>query len=277
MLISPERLLNIAKKEHFAIPSANFVDEISAKAHIEVAEEMNLPLILSFAQVHTKYQTLEEAANIGKFYAKKANVPVVLHLDHGEDIDFIKRAIALGFTSVMIDASNETLEENIRITKEVVDYAHEHDVWVEAEIGHVGTGVSVDALNEAKSVYTSVEEAIKLTKETNLDSLAVSIGTSHGSYKGIPVINFERLQELDKALEVPLVLHGGSSSGDENLSRCAKEGIAKINIYTDFILEAYKNLQENDAKDYFTVKELLKNGMKNILRRYYKVFSTQNI
>lgn len=277
MLISPERLLNIAKKEHFAIPSANFVDEISAKAHIEVAEEMNLPLILSFAQVHTKYQTLEEAANIGKYYAKKANVPVVLHLDHGEDIDFIKRAIALGFTSVMIDASNETLEENIRITKEVVDYAHEHDVWVEAEIGHVGTGVSVDALNEAKSVYTSVEEAIKLTKETNLDSLAVSIGTSHGSYKGIPVINFERLQELDKALEVPLVLHGGSSSGDENLARCAKEGIAKINIYTDFILEAYKNLQENEAKDYFTVKNLLKNGMKNILRRYYKVFSTQNI
>ena len=277
MLISPERLLNIAKKEHFAIPSANFVDEISAKAHIEVAEEMNLPLILSFAQVHTKYQTLEEAANIGKYYAKKANVPVVLHLDHGEDIDFIKRAIALGFTSVMIDASNETLEENIRITKEVVDYAHEHDVWVEAEIGHVGTGVSVNALNEAKSVYTSVEEAIKLTKETNLDSLAVSIGTSHGSYKGIPVINFERLQELDKALEVPLVLHGGSSSGDENLARCAKEGIAKINIYTDFILEAYKNLQENEAKDYFTVKNLLKNGMKNILRRYYKVFSTQNI
>ena len=277
MLISPERLLNIAKKEHFAIPSANFVDEISAKAHIEVAEEMNLPLILSFAQVHTKYQTLEEAANIGKYYAKKANVPVVLHLDHGEDIDFIKRAIALGFTSVMIDASNETLEENIRITKEVVDYAHEHDVWVEAEIGHVGTGVSVDALNEAKSVYTSVEEAIKLTKETNLDSLAVSIGTSHGSYKGIPVINFERLQELDKALEVPLVLHGGSSSGDENLARCAKEGIAKINIYTDFILNAYKNLQENEAKDYFAVKTLLKEGIKDILRRYYKVFSTQNI
>lgn len=277
MLVSPERLLNIAKKEHFAIPSANFVDEISAKAHIEVAEEMNLPLILSFAQVHTKYQTLEEAANIGKYYANKAKVPVILHLDHGENIDFIKRAIALGFTSVMIDASNETLEENIRITKAVVDYAHEHDVWVEAEIGHVGTGVSVDDLNEVKSVYTSVKEAVKLTRETKLDSLAVSIGTSHGSYKGTPIINFERLQELDKALEVPLVLHGGSSSGDENLSRCAKGGIAKINIYTDFILEAYRNLQENEAKDYFIVKELLKDGMKNILRRYYKVFSTQNI
>lgn len=177
----------------------------------------------------------------------------------------------------MIDASNETLDENIRITKEVVDYAHAHDVCVEAEIGHVGTGVSVDALSEAKSVYTSVEEAIKLTQETNLDSLAVSIGTAHGSYKGTPVINFERLKELSEALDVPLVLHGGSSSGDENLSRCAKEGIAKINIYTDFILNAYKNLQENEAKDYFAVKTLLKEGIKDILRRYYKVFSTQNI
>lgn len=277
MLVSSKDLLKIAKEQHFAIPSANFVDEISAKAHIEVAEELNLPLILSFAQVHSKYQSLEEAANIGKYYAKKANVPVVLHLDHGEDFNFIKRAIALGFTSVMIDASNETLEENIRITKEVVDYAHKYDVCVEAEIGHVGTGVSVDALSEAESVYTSVAEAVKLTKETNLDSLAVSIGTAHGSYKGIPVINFDRLKELAEALEVPLVLHGGSSSGDENLSRCAKEGIAKINIYTDFILGAYKNLQENEPKDYFEIKKLLKIGMKNILSRYYKVFNTQNI
>lgn len=277
MLVSSKELLLTAKQKHFAIPSANFVDEISAKAHIEVAEEMNLPLILSFAQVHSKYQSLEEAANIGKYYANKAKVPIVLHLDHGEDFDFIKRAIDLGFTSVMIDASNETLDENIRITKEVVDYAHAHDVCVEAEIGHVGTGVSVDALSEAKSVYTSVEEAIKLTQETNLDSLAVSIGTAHGSYKGTPVINFERLKELSEALDVPLVLHGGSSSGDENLSRCAKEGIAKINIYTDFILNAYKNLQENEAKDYFAVKTLLKDGIKDILRRYYKVFSTQNI
>lgn len=277
MLVSSKELLKIAKQNHFAIPSANFVDEISAKAHIEVAEELNLPLILSFAQVHSKYQSLEEAANLGKYYATKAKVPVVLHLDHGEDFDFIKRAIALGFTSVMIDASREALAENIRITKEVVDYAHKYGVCVEAEIGHVGTGVSVDALNEAESVYTSVEEAVKLTNETNLDSLAVSIGTAHGSYKGTPIINFERLHELAKALDVPLVLHGGSSSGDENLSRCAREGIAKINIYTDFILEAYKNLQENKANDYFAVKELLKNGMKNILFRYYKVFGTQNI
>ena len=280
MIISSKELLKTAKEEHFAVPSANFVDQLSARAHIEVAEELNLPLILSFAQVHTAYQTLEEATEIGKYFAKKAKVPVVLHLDHGVDFGFIQKAVNLGFTSVMIDASSESLENNIKITKEVVDFAHAHDVCVEAEIGHVGTGISVDSLSEAKSIYTSVKEAVTLTKETNLDSLAVSIGTSHGSYKGTPVLNFTRLKELAENVEVPLVLHGGSSSGDENLERCALGGIAKINIYTDFILDAYKNLQEkgiDTARDYFGLKEILKNGMKNTLARYYKVFHTQNI
>lgn len=277
MLISSKELLQKAKEQHFAVPSANFVDQLSARAHIEVAEEMNLPLILSFAQSHSVYQSLEEAAALGKYYAGKAKVPVVLHLDHGEDFDFIKRAIELGFTSVMIDASSQPLEENIKITKEIVDLAHSSNVCVEAEIGHVGTGISVDKFNEAQSIYTSVDEAVTLTEKTGLDSLAVSIGTAHGSYKGRPVINFARLKELAENVPVPLVLHGGSSSGDENLEKCALGGIAKINIYTDFILGAYNNLQANQAKDYYGTKEILKEGMENVLRRYYKVFHTQNI
>ena len=258
MIISSKELLQTAKEKHFAVPSANFVDQLSARAHIEVAEEMNLPLILSFAQSHSVYQSLEEAAALGKYYAAKAKVPVVLHLDHGED-------------------SSKSLDENIKITKEIVDMAHAHDVCVEAEIGHVGTGISVDKFSEAQSIYTSVYEAVTLTEKTGLDSLAVSIGTAHGSYKGTPVINFERLKELSENVPVPLVLHGGSSSGDENLEKCALGGIAKINIYTDFILGAYNNLQEKQAKDYYNAKEILKDGMKDVLRRYYKVFHTQNI
>lgn len=277
MIVSSKKLLQKAKEQHFAIPSANFVDQLSARAHIEVAEEMNLPLILSFAQSHSAYQSLEEAAALGKYYAKKAKVPVVLHLDHGEDFDFIKRAIDLGFTSVMIDASSKSLDENIRITKEVVDLAHGNNICVEAEIGHVGTGISVDKFDEAQSIYTSVDEAVSLTEKTGLDSLAVSIGTAHGSYKGTPVINFERLKELSENVPVPLVLHGGSSSGDENLEKCALSGIAKINIYTDFILGAYNNLKEHEAKNYYDTKNVLKEGMKDILRRYYKVFHTQSI
>jgi len=277
MLATSKRILQAAKEKHFAVPSANFVDQLSARAYIEVAEELQLPLILSFAQVHSAYQSLEEAALLGKYYAAKANVPVVLHLDHGENFAFIEKAIQLGFTSVMIDASSKPLQENIEITKTVVDYAHAHDVCVEAEIGHVGTGISVDCLSEAESIYTSVSEAVELTRKTQLDSLAVSIGTSHGTYKGTPVINFDRLKELADAIDVPLVLHGGSSSGDENLEKCALGGIAKINIYTDFILAAHNNLMENRAKDYYGAKELAKNGMKEILRRYYKVFHTQKI
>ena len=277
MIISSKELLQTAKEKHFAVPSANFVDQLSARAHIEVAEEMNLPLILSFAQSHSVYQSLEEAAALGKYYAAKAKVPVVLHLDHGEDFAFVEKAVELGFTSVMIDASSKSLDENIKITKEIVDMAHAHDVCVEAEIGHVGTGISVDKFSEAQSIYTSVYEAVTLTEKTGLDSLAVSIGTAHGSYKGTPVINFERLKELSENVPVPLVLHGGSSSGDENLEKCALGGIAKINIYTDFILGAYNNLQEKQAKDYYNTKEILKDGMKDVLRRYYKVFHTQNI
>lgn len=277
MIISSKELLQTAKEKHFAVPSANFVDQLSARAHIEVAEEMNLPLILSFAQSHSVYQSLEEAAALGKYYAAKAKVPVVLHLDHGEDFAFVEKAVELGFTSVMIDASSKSLDENIKITKEIVDMAHAHDVCVEAEIGHVGTGISVDKFSEAQSIYTSVYEAVTLTEKTGLDSLAVSIGTAHGSYKGTPVINFERLHELAENVSVPLVLHGGSSSGDENLEKCALGGIAKINIYTDFILGAYNNLQEKQAKDYYGAKEVLKDGMKDVLRRYYKVFHTQNI
>lgn len=277
MIVSSKELLQKAKQQHFAVPSANFVDQLSARAHIEVAEEMNLPLILSFAQSHSAYQSLEEAAALGKYYAGKAKVPVVLHLDHGEDFDFVKRAIELGFTSVMIDASSQPLDENIKITKEIVDLAHASNVCVEAEIGHVGVGISVDKMNEVQSIYTSVDEAVTLTEKTGLDSLAVSIGTAHGSYKGTPVINFERLKELSENVPVPLVLHGGSSSGDENLEKCALGGIAKINIYTDFILGAFNNLKENEAKDYYSTKEVLKEGMKNVLRRYYKVFHTQNV
>ena len=276
MLITMKEMLDVAQKNKFAVPAFNAGTGQLLTAMMESAEEKQAPVIMA---IHPDELSFLRDSFISSviYEANHSKVPMVLHLDHGATYEQCIHAIQLGFTSVMIDASNETLDENIRSTKEVVDYAHAHDVCVEAEIGHVGTGVSVDALSEAKSVYTSVEEAIKLTQETNLDSLAVSIGTAHGSYKGTPVINFERLKELSEALDVPLVLHGGSSSGDENLSRCAKEGIAKINIYTDFILNAYKNLQENEAKDYFAVKTLLKDGIKDILRRYYKVFSTQNI
>jgi len=280
MLVSANEMLKEAKQKGFAIPSANFVDQISAKAHIRVAEEMGLPLILSYAQAHSVYLDIEEAAMLGLFYTKQAQVPIALHLDHGTDFEFIKRAIELGFTSVMIDASTQALEGNIEITKKVVEFAHKKNIAVEAEIGHVGTGINIgqgEGNAGDDSIYTTVADAKQMVEKSGLDSLAISIGTAHGLYKGTPQINFERLRDLAQNIQVPLVLHGGSSSGDENLEKCALGGISKINIYTDFVVHAYNHLQERTAKDYFEIKNLLAQGMEDTLKRYYKVFHTRPV
>lgn len=275
MLITSKELYKLARAKNFAFPAANFVDQLSASAYIETAEELDLPLILAFAQVHQSYFSYDEAIAIGNYYARKAKVPVVLHLDHGTDKDFIFKAIDSGFTSVMIDASFESLEENIRRTKEIVKYAHLRGVTVEAEIGHVGEGSQYEAKDSSNNIYTTVEEAKTFVENTDVDSLAVSIGTAHGAYKGTPVIDFQRLAELRAAIETPLVLHGGSSSGDENLHKCATGGISKINIYTDFVLSAYKKLQERECGDYYAVRQAMKDGMKECLKHYYKLFDTE--
>ena len=246
MLVSSKELLLTAKQKHFAIPSANFVDEISAKAHIEVAEEMNLPLILSFAQVHSKYQSLEEAANIGKYYANKAKVPVVLHLDHGEDFDFIKRAIDLGFTSVMIDGSHLPFEENIALTKKVVDIAHSVGVSVEGELGTIGTtGDSIEG-GTTEIIYTKPEDAKVFVEKTGVDSLAIAIGTAHGIYpKGfVPKLKLDLLTEIRNTVDVPLVLHGGSSNADDEIAESVKRGICKINISSDIKYSFMKGVEK---------------------------------
>ena len=140
MLVTSKELFAIALKKKFAIPATNFVDQTTLRAYLSVAEQRQLPLIVSFAQAHNEILPLEEAFILGRYYAEKASVPVVLHLDHGEDIDFVKQAVDLGFTSVMIDASQDTYEENVMKTREIINYARPRGVVVEAEIGHVGSG-----------------------------------------------------------------------------------------------------------------------------------------
>lgn len=277
MKVSSKQLYEVAKKENFAIPHANFIDSDSARSYVTVAERRGLPLLLAYAQSHSSILSLEEAAAIGNYYADSVSVPIVLHLDHGADFDFIKRAIDLGFTSVMIDASQESFEDNIAITQKVVEYAHERGIVVEAELGHVGANDTSEAAELTDSVYTEVGDVQAFVAATNVDSLAISIGTAHGVYKGTPNINFERLHEIAELTEVPLVLHGGSSSGDENLGRCAREGITKINIYTDFIVAAQKAVKETDTDDYIVSRKAAEKAMKAVLEHYYDVFGTQKI
>ncbi|WP_270506722.1 class II fructose-bisphosphate aldolase [Eubacterium limosum] len=278
MLVTSKEMFEKAREGGYAIPAPNFIDLESLRWHVETAEKLNVPLILPLAEAHIGENiTLEDAALVGKKYAAAARVPVVLHLDHGTDPEIIKKAVDLGFTSVMIDASMESFEENVRRTKEIIAYAHARGVVVEAEIGHVGAGENYENHDESDSQYTTVEEARRFVEETGVDSLAISIGTAHGMYKGIPEINFDRLKEIAAAIDTPLVLHGGSSSGDENLKKCAVNGISKINIFSDLLAAAMKALEEAPQKTYLDVKTLSKKGMQDCLEHYYSVFETKPI
>ncbi|OLR63012.1 fructose-bisphosphate aldolase [Anaerostipes sp. 992a] len=275
MLVNSKELFKKAQEGHYAIPSANVLDMESIKYHVGVAQELGLPLIVGVAEAHLGDNlTLEDAALVGKKYADAASVPVVLHLDHGMSVETCKKAIDLGFTSVMIDASMKSFEENVAITKEVVEYAKAKDVSVEAEIGHVASNFDE---NDTDALYTTAEEAKKFCEESGCDSLAISIGTAHGVYKAkaIPEISFDRLAEIHAATDVPLVLHGGSGSGDDNLNRCAKEGISKVNIYTDLYLAAMASADESGAKDYLSLRAAIKAGIQNCLKHYYSVFETK--
>ena len=277
MLVNSRELFKTAQKEHFAIPGANFVDMESIKFHIGTAQELQLPLILEVAESHLGDNiSLEDAVLVGRKYAEEASVPVVLHLDHGESFETCRRAIDLGFTSVMIDASQKSFEENAAVTKRVVEYAHAHGVVVEAEIGHVASNFNE---NDRESLYTTAEEAKAFTEASGCDSLAISIGTAHGVYKAkaIPEISFKALSEIRAAVDTPLVLHGGSGSGDDNLRRCAREGICKVNVYTDLYLAAMAAAAQAKAGDYLALRNALKRGMSDCLKHYYSVFETRRI
>lgn len=277
MKINTKKMFEVAQEKKFAIPATNFIDLESARIYTEVAESRKLPLILAYAESHKEIISLEEAAIIGNYFAEKVDTPVALHLDHGSDPEFIYEAINLGFKSVMIDASEKAFEENIAITKQVVDYAHKYDVTVEAELGHVGANDFSESSEITNSVYTEVKDVVEFVTKTNIDSLAISIGTAHGVYKGVPKINFDRLIEINEKTEIPLVLHGGSSTGDENLHQCAVNGINKINIYSDFINGAYKAIQSAEAKDYIEMKSIANESMTETLNHYFDVFETQGL
>ncbi|MFR3684602.1 MAG: class II fructose-bisphosphate aldolase [Enterococcus sp.] len=275
MLVSTKEMLQRARREGYAVPAPNFFDFRSASAYLEVAEALNKPLILAFAQAHMDQLDLEDAAMIGRYLAKKASVPVALHLDHGTDETIIKQAIDLGFTSVMIDASQEKIEENIMKTKAIVAFARPREVAVEAELGHVGAGDNYEDHEHSDSIYTKASEVEKFIEVTNVDSLAISIGTAHGIYKGEPKISFNTLHDIFLKTAIPLVLHGGSSSGEENLHRCATEGIAKINIFTDLVEGGMKAINNGRPTELFELENLRSRGMKAVLEKYYHLLATK--
>ena len=203
-------------------------------AMIEAAEENNVPIIMQTSLGTAEYIGFETLIAAVKSLAERSSIDVCLHMDHCKDIDAIKRAIDCGYSSVMYDGSSLPLEENIKNTREVVEYAKAKNVSVEGEVGSIGGAEEGVVVDQNDAAYTKVEDALKFVEATGIDALAVAIGTTHGQYKSKAKLNFELMNELRNSLNnVGLVLHGGTGVSDEDMKRCARDGMKKINVGTE--------------------------------------------
>lgn len=233
MLVTGKQILEHADQNGYAVGAFNVNNMEIIQAIAEAAGDLKAPVILQASQGAIKYAGVEYITSLVKTTAELVDVPMALHLDHGTDFEEIMKCIRNGFTSVMIDASKHELEENIRLTKEIVRIAHSVGVSVEAELGKIGGTEDQIVVSEAEATYTDPEEARIFVEETGVDSLAIAVGTAHGVYKGEPKVDIERIKEIDRVVPVPLVLHGSSGVPYDTLENAVKAGIRKINIDTD--------------------------------------------
>lgn len=250
MLMNMKDLLTVAQKNHFAVPAFNIGSDQLLKAVMKTVKELKSPVILEVSP--DEFNFLGNAQIQAMLYeAAHTDVPVCIHLDHGDSYETVVRAIQAGMTSVMIDASKLPYEENVAITKKVVETAHIANVSVESELGTIGTtGNSIEGGTEGV-IYTVPEEAKQFIEDTGIDTFACAIGTAHGIYpKDMkPKLRIDILKDITDQVSVPLVLHGGSSNKDEEIAEAVKNGICKINISSDikvaFYEQARKTLNEN--------------------------------
>ena len=226
-----------------AVGLFNTVNMELARGTIAAAEELGSPVVIGTAEVLLPYGPLEELSWLLLPMAKRASVPVVVHLDHGLKYETCIKALELGFSSVMYDCSTDEYEENVRKVAEMAKIAHSYGATIEAELGHVGDNPASDSASVGtvpEEFYTSPEQARDFVERTGVDALAVAVGTAHGAYKFPPKLDFERITRIREATPVPLVLHGGSGLSDSNFREAVRRGIAKINIFTDVNAAAAK-------------------------------------
>ncbi|MDO4554818.1 MAG: class II fructose-1,6-bisphosphate aldolase [Lachnospiraceae bacterium] len=231
-LVTTKQLLLDAQKGGYAVGAFNVENMEMVQAVVAAAEELKSPVIMQTTPSTVKYADLAYFYANVKTAAEKASVPVVMHLDHGSSFELAMRALRTGYTSIMIDGSHESFEDNIAVSKAVVDACHPSMIPVEAELGKVG-GKEDDLDGGEGNPYTDPNEAKLFVEKTGIDSLAVAIGTAHGVYKGTPKVDVERLSEIRKVVDIPLVLHGTSGVPDEVVKECIKRGICKVNYATD--------------------------------------------
>ncbi len=281
MLINPKEYLARARREGWAMGGFNVFDLESARAVVDAADALRAPLLVQTSEGAVKHAGLENLVAIVRQLAARTTAPVALHLDHGKSEELARAAVDAGYTSVMIDASRESFEENLRETRDVVAYAHARGVHVEAELGTLG-GIEDLGEQATRSMLTDPDQAVRFASETEVDALAIAIGTSHGAYKfkGEPHLDFDRLRDIAARIAQPIVLHGASSLPQERIlfaerygaklphaqgipaeliKKAVGMGIAKVNTDSDLRLAALGRLRQVlvERPDLFNLYELM--------------------
>lgn len=241
MVFTPMKELVLkAQKERYAVGAFNCNNMEIVQAIVAAAEAERSPVIIQASQGAIKYAGIEYIAGLTRIAASTVSVPVALHLDHGTSFEQCVQCIRSGFSSVMIDGSKLPLEDNIALTRKVIEVARSVGVSIEGELGKIGGTEDDISVSEREALFTDPEEAEKFCRETDVDALAVAIGTAHGQYKGVPKLDFDRLKEITKRISVPIVLHGSSGVPDDAIREAISLGVAKVNIDTN-IREAFTN------------------------------------
>lgn len=280
MLVNFKEMLNNAKEGHYAVPQFNINNLEWTKYILEECKELNIPVILGVSEGAGKYMGgYNVVAAMVRELVESLNIetPVCIHLDHGTTKEACIQAIDAGFNSVMIDASKHELAENIRITKEVVEYAHSKGISVEAEVGHIG---GTEDNITATSSNATLEDCKTLYENTQIDSLAPALGSVHGFYKGEPNLDFETMKTINDNLPIPLVLHGGTGIPEDKIAKAISCGISKININTDLQAVWSNAVREklNSDEKVYDPRKIIGSGeaaMKQRIKELVTLFKTR--
>lgn len=275
MLVNLNAVLDYAEKNNCGISAFNTPTLENMQAVIAVAEKMNVPVIMMHAECHESDAPLAVIGPVMKLMAEKAKVPVCIHLDHCEHMDYLKEALAIGFTSVMLDASSKSYDENVALTREAVKLAKAVGASVEAEIGVLGGREAGDARPMTKEeMYTDPALAKRFVDDTKIDALACSFGTAHGIYKVKPELDFDRIVKIKSLVNVPIVMHGGSGLSDDDYRKAIKCGVRKINCYSYIakrgVMEA-KKITQTDVTFYHEVASAVIKGMEEDIEKVMEV------
>ena len=242
-LVKVNELLQHATEHHYGVAAINTINSETISCAIAAAETERVPVIIQFYPGFDQYIPLSHIAYMAKDLARKASVPVAVHLDHSASYEIAVGGIRDGFPSVMVDGSARPFEENLAMTKAVVETAAVFGVDVEAELGHVGNAQILDDLTNADHL-TDPDKAVEFVEKTGCGSLAIAVGNAHGNYIQTPNLNFDRIRELRKAVSIPLVLHGCSGIPDEQMQEAVNLGLSKFNIATEYFAAMYRSLDQ---------------------------------